>query len=225
MKCIIVSATPFEISDLDFYLQENFRKVNENFFQSNKLQVEILVTGVGMTCTSYALGKAFAENKYDLAINAGIAGAFHKNLEIGTVVNVVSDRFGDLGVEEADGSFTDVFEMELLANDNALFTKGTIENTGASEFLFLPTATALTINKVHGFPTSIDKIKTKYKVDIESMEGAAFSYACKMAGLKYLQIRSISNYVEKRNRDNWNLPLSIQNLNKVLIDLLTALAQ
>jgi futalosine hydrolase len=49
------------------------------------------------------------------------------------------------------------------------------------------------------------------------MEGAAFFYACEEAQVEALQIRCISNYVEKRNRENWNLALAVKNLNDWLI--------
>ncbi len=224
MKILIVSATPFEIAPLSLHLNENFNKVNETLYQKGALQVEMLVTGIGMTNTAYQLGKAFAENKYDLAINAGIAGAFNKELKLGDVVNVVSEIFGDLGIEEADGRFTDLFENKLIP-EGSIYDNGKIHNPDAAEFSFLPQANGLTINKVHGFPSSIKSIQKKYEVTIESMEGAAFFMACRNAGVKFLQIRAISNYVEKRNRDNWDLPLSIGNLNQVLLGLVQVMQQ
>jgi len=59
-------------------------------------------------------------------------------------------------------------------------------------------------------------------VQVESMEGAAFFYACLMAEVPFLEIRSISNFVEPRNRDAWDLPLAIGNLNQVLAEILGA---
>lgn len=218
MKILLVAATPFEIAPLSQHLDKDFNKVTETLYQKGTLQVEVLVTGIGIANTAYKLGKAFAQNKYDLAINAGIAGAFNKELKLGDVVNVVSELFGDLGIEEADGAFTDLFENKLLS-DNDIYQNGKIYNLDAAEFSFLPQAKALTINKVHGFSSSIEAIEKKYDVDIESMEGAAFFLACRSAEVKFLQIRAISNYVEKRNRDNWDLPLSIGNLNQVLLGL------
>jgi futalosine hydrolase len=222
MKILIVSATPFEIAPFSQYLTENFNQINDSLFQKGSLQIEVLLTGVGMTNTAYQLGKAFAQNKYNLAINAGIAGAFNKELKLGDVVNVVSETFGDLGIEEADGRFTDLFENKLLS-DNTIYQNGKINNPDAAEFSFLPQVSSLTINKVHGFPSSIERIQKKYNVDVESMEGAAFFLACKEAKVKFLQIRAISNFVEKRNRANWDLPLSIGNLNQVLLGLISAL--
>ncbi|WP_431199504.1 hypothetical protein ACRQ5D_10000 [Mucilaginibacter sp. P25] len=34
-----------------------------------------------------------------------------------------------------------------------------------------------------------------------------------------MQIRAVSNYVEKRNREAWNIGLAIKNLNTFAIDL------
>jgi len=52
------------------------------------------------------------------------------------------------------------------------------------------------------------------------MEGAAFHYACLKEKVPYAEIRSISNYVEKRDRSKWNIPLAIKNLNDFFIVLL-----
>jgi futalosine hydrolase len=38
-----------------------------------------------------------------------------------------------------------------------------------------------------------------------------------------MQIRAVSNYVEKRNRDAWQIGLAIKNLNIFAIDLIEAI--
>jgi len=52
------------------------------------------------------------------------------------------------------------------------------------------------------------------------MEGAAFFYACFMERLPCLQIRAVSNYIEDRNKDRWNIPLAIGNLNKIALKII-----
>ena len=224
MKILLVSATPFEIAPTINYLSENFKKVKEDVYAKNKLTVRIVVTGVGMPYTAYHLGKTFGEEKFDLAINAGIAGAYNRGLKIGDVVNVISEQFGDLGIEEADGSFSDLFDNKLLVKNNEIFTEGKIINPDTRAFDFLPKAKGLTVNKVHGYPTSIAAVIHKYDADTESMEGAAFFLVCKEEKVRFLQLRSISNYVEKRNRKNWNLSLAIENLNVVLQQIIGVLS-
>jgi futalosine hydrolase len=55
------------------------------------------------------------------------------------------------------------------------------------------------------------------------MEGAAFMFACDQERIPYLQVRAVSNLVEKRNRDRWNIPLAIENLNKKIIEFLDSI--
>jgi futalosine hydrolase len=52
------------------------------------------------------------------------------------------------------------------------------------------------------------------------MEGAAFFYVCRQLNVPCIQIRAVSNYVEKRNRDAWNIPLAIKNLNTFAVEFL-----
>lgn len=202
---------------------EHFEKKSDFHFTVNDLDVHFLITGVGMTATAFSLGYILANNKYHLVINAGIAGAFNRELKIGDVVQIDSEQFGDLGVEERDGQFTDAFDLGLIEKNQLPFQNGVMKNEGSAQFNFLPIHKGLTINKVHGTQTSIEAIQNKYDADVESMEGAAFFYACLMADVPFLQIRSISNYVEPRNRDNWDLPLAIGNLNKILKEVVEVL--
>ncbi len=222
MILTIVSATPFEIAPTIAYLNEHFEHKEGNTYKKNDLQVDILVTGVGMTYTAFWLGKYFSTQKPDLIINAGIAGAFNKKLEKGDVINVIEEQFADLGVEEANGSFTNVHELALIEKDAFPFKNGILHNEEVAEFNFLPRAKGITVNKVHGAGSSIKNIKSFYDADVESMEGAAFFLACLIEKVRFLEIRSISNYVEPRNKENWDIPLAIEQLNKVLKEIISS---
>jgi futalosine hydrolase len=222
MILTIVAATTFEINPLLVYLKKHFKEKEGLLFEKNGVSVQVLITGVGIPQTALNLGSYFSKNKSVLAINAGIAGALNLNLKVGDVLNVVSERFGDLGVEQADGTFTDVHELALINPNEAPFQNGILNNPKAIEHQFLPPANGLTVNKIHGSVSSIKAIKTKYNCDLESMEGAAFFLACLMAKVDFLEIRAISNFVEPRNKENWNIPLAIENLNKVLAGMVEA---
>jgi futalosine hydrolase len=211
MEILIVAATEFEVLPL--------------LAQKDNLGIDILITGVGQMPTAYHTGIALQQKKYDLVINAGICGSFRRDWELGKVVHVVTEQYGDLGIEEADGSFKDMFEMGFLEADAAPFKNGQLVNETASSFNFLAKANGLTINKVHGFEPNIEMITQKYHCDIESMEGAGFFYACIFQKIPFLEIRSISNYVEKRNREHWKIGLAIENLNQVLLEILETLRQ
>lgn len=223
MKILIVYATPFEILPLKQYLGENNNSSESKTFSLKNNNITFLETGVGIPATIYALSVSKLK-EFDLIINAGIAGSLSRNIEIGQVFEINNDRFADLGVQEKNGTFTDIFELGLTDKNQPPFKNGWIINKNTANFNFLPKAFGITVNKVHGESESIEQIKNKYpKAQIESMEGASFAFYCALQNLNYIQIRSISNYVEPRNKKNWNIPVAIDNLNKVLIDLIASI--
>lgn len=224
MRILLVAATSFEVAPTYEWLQLQCQQIGNHHFKKDFLEVQVLITGVGLPLTTYALTKALQTSKpFDLLINAGIAGAINAKLEIGQVLQVTSDQFADLGVEEANGDFTSMHALDLLPSNQYPFSGGKLLNPNA-DASFLPSVTAISVNKVHGYPPSIEQLKENYEADIESMEGAAFFYVCLMEQVKFLQIRSISNYVEARNRDNWNIPLALKNLNEVLVGMFKTLS-
>lgn len=218
MHIVIVAATPFEIAPLKAWLDQQFQQKTDNVYQHGALTVQLVITGVGVTATAFHLGWILSREKPDWLINAGIAGAFSAQLPLGAVVQVVKERFGDLGVEEADGRFTDVEEMGLWPY--------AVMSNPHPPLPSLRSCNGLTVHKVHGSTASIERIRSKYPdSDVESMEGAAFFYASLAAGIPFAEIRSISNQVAPRNRDAWDLPLAINRLNSVLRQILETIQQ
>lgn len=216
-KVFLFAATEFEILPTIEHLEKNFQKKSFFEYTQGELSIFPVITGIGSMLTSLAMSRTNNIQEADLLINVGVAGSYNPNLNLGDVVEVVEDRFADLGVEEADGSFTDIFEMELMNPNQFPFEKGIIKNESQTNY---QKVSAITVNKVHGTALSIEKTKSKYGPEIESMEGAAFLYTAKILDKKCLQIRAISNYVEPRNRNNWNLKLAIDSLNTALINIM-----
>lgn len=222
MKLLIVAATSFEIAPLIQHLQANYEQLTPQQFKKGGLEIHLLVTGVGQMLTAFWLGQKLQANHYDLLLNVGVAGCFRRDIALGTVVHVITERFGDLGAEDKDGAFLDIHDMGLIAANEFPFQDGKLLNP-TTDFDFLPKVHGLTVNKVHGSQSSIDRVVQYYQADVESMEGAAFFYAALQVRQPFLQIRALSNYVEPRNRKAWQLELAIQNLNAVILEMLTAM--
>ena len=223
-EILIVSATPFEIAGLVAYLDSGF-ELKSGVYKNDYLSVTILVSGLGMVNTTYALtGLLSSVDPYNLAINAGLCGSFDRDTPLGTVVNINKDTFGDLGVTEQDGSFVSAFDLRFISGDEHPYTDGWIVNkNGGGDFL--PNKSSVTVNNVSGSIQGIAMLKQKYTPDMESMEGASFAFVCEKFEQNYLQIRAVSNFIEPRNRSNWNVELALDNLNEVLIGMLQALSE
>jgi futalosine hydrolase len=216
MRILLVGATKFEIAPL----LKKFKKISSagkiSSYHFGNHFIDVLITDPGIANTSFYLGKKLSK-KYDLAINAGIAGSFRKNIQPGTVVNVVEDCFSDFGAEDRNIFFT--------AEEIGLVKKTRLKNKSFRNRLLasLPKIKAITVNTVHGNETSIKKVVKKFNPDIESMEGAAFFLACQTEKNLCLQIRAISNYVEKRNKRNWKINLAVLNLSHFLESFLSSI--
>lgn len=221
MKFLIVASTTFEIAPtLDFLKKNAAQKGSEYHFNQNSIQ--ILISGVGVPTVIYSLLKKISQEDFDLILQVGIAGTYNLNNSIGSVVEVASDTFGDIGVEEKNGDFTSLFEMELSDKNKFPFTNGWLVNDTTSDFDFLKKVSGITINKVSGTKESIEKIRKNYpQAEIETMEGAAFNYVCLLEKKRFVQIRSISNLVEPRNKNNWQIEPAISQLNKVTLELIS----
>ena len=186
-----------------------------------KIQVDVCVTGIGMVNTALQLGNLLAWEDYDLAINAGVAGSFSNKIKIGTTVQVKQDCFADFGVMNKD-KFETVFETGLVNKNEPPFKNGMLKPTSikVNPISKMKKVIGLTVNSVSGNAVQIKKLKKKFGAEIETMEGAAFFLACMQNNIPCLQIRSISNMIEVRNKKNWNIPFAVSSLNQTLIELL-----
>ena len=102
MKLLIVSATEKEIFPLLTTISiKNYVGDHLRVCKHKNLDIDVLVTGIGMTATAFWLGKILSD-KYDWCLNLGLAGSFNKNLEIGNVVNITQDHFAELGAEDGE---------------------------------------------------------------------------------------------------------------------------
>ena len=179
--------------------------------------VRILVTGVGMVATAAWCTRALMQAPYDLALNVGVCGSFNAAHRPGAVVHVTADRIAELGAQDGD-AFLTAHDLQLLGENEAPFHGGLLVNRqppAIAPLLSLPSVTGITVNTVHGDTAAIARVVERFNPDVETMEGAAFMYACLAHGVPFAQVRAVSNIVERRNRAAWKLPEAIQALSAV----------
>jgi futalosine hydrolase len=192
-------------------------------FTVAKSHVDVLITGIGVPSTMYHLQKRIHQMDYDLIIQAGIAGNFSKDIELGKVVLVQQDCFADLGIEERE-NYKPIFNMGFADKDEFPFTNGWLINVNESLLKSgLQKVKAITVNKVSDSELQKQQFISTFNAEIESMEGAALHYVCLQEAIPFLQIRSISNYVGERDKTKWKMEEAIENLNRELATLINGL--
>ena len=177
-----------------------------------------------MVATAVWCSRALAIGGYDLALNLGVCGSFTPVFPPATVVHVTSDMFSELGAQDGP-HFLSLQSLGLLEPDVFPYSGGRLVNRvppslpGLSD---LPVASGITVNTVHGEGASIAAVIARCAPDVESMEGAAFMYACLVAGVPFAQVRAVSNRVERRNRAAWDLAGAVEALGSVALRLLSS---
>lgn len=219
---LIVGATALELMPLCREFGLDLGNENKVKYETANGCLQFLVAGIGPTFFTYNLTRELSQMKYDIVINAGIAGSFDDELRVGTVVNVIEEQFTDLGIEDEE-RFLTLFEHKLLAEDDFPFKAGILINQTKieSEILMrLPKVLGTTASTVHGSELSIKKLKEKYCLDIETMEGGAFFYVMLNEKLPFAQVRAISNYVAPRSKNQWNAAPALKNLSEAVAGII-----
>lgn len=205
MNGLLIAATEFEIAPTIKALKRN-------------ADWKVIITGIGGVATAYSMMKAIEKYKPDVLLQAGIGGSFNKQFDLGDVVCVGSECFGDLGVVE-NKKRRSLFDMNFLSVDEKPFINGRLVNPHRKmlNVLSLPIADAVSVNEITTTNSDIEYYRSELRISIESMEGAAFHYVALMEQIPFLQIRSISNEVGMRDKEKWRMESAITNLNEAVI--------
>lgn len=147
--------------------------------------------GVGAVESAANLAHIILDYRPERVVLAGIAGAIDKSLEIGDVVAVSSETTADTGVFRG-AEFKPIFERKYVCAD--------------AEIASLRCVTSQSVN-------ASCSPYTANEVQIENMEGASLFAVAQGLGVKFLEIRAISNSVGD-HRDNWNIELALHKLSK-----------
>ncbi len=168
------------------------------------------VGGMGAGAMAAATVAAVRAERPGVVVLVGIGGARPGvSLEVAESVLVGSDRQADLGAWRSETGCFEPFdgwaeEAETIVCPYAKWLRDRFRVSGARS-----------VN------AACAPVPWRDGEEVESMEGAAFFGACRMAGVAFLQLRAISNRVGDR-RDAWRIPEALRSLADALEGLLNA---
>jgi futalosine hydrolase len=213
---LLVSTTKLEIKPL--LENATFKSPHLASLNHQKLDIEILITGVGGPAMGYHLTRQLQIKSYNFIILVGISGSYSAKLKLGEVVVVQSERFADLGLQKGN-QFSSLFDMKLQDENEFPFTAGRMENytlINNAVFNAMPQVSGNTVNCLR----SPLHPAIQSGAEVESMEGATFFMSCMLEKQAFVQLRSISNYVGDTDKKLWDIPLAVKNLNVSLLKAL-----
>ena len=179
--------------------------------------VTLLVGGVGPAAAAAATSAALAGGGVDIVLAAGIGGGF-RPLAPGDIAVASSVVFADLGAETADG-FVPVSELgfggprsdteryEVDSNFAAELARSTGGRLG----------TILTVATVTGTAVTSARLLARHPDAVaEAMEGAGVAAAAVRHGVRFGELRAISNAVGTRDRAAWRIPDALAALGRAV---------
>ncbi|MCX8020363.1 MAG: futalosine hydrolase [Chitinophagaceae bacterium] len=217
MKILITAATAKEIKP---FLQL-YRK-NPEILHPHK--ADVLISGVGLTSTTYHLMRYLFMSRPGLIIQAGVAGCFDRKIPLASVFAIERDTIADESVLEVENLKT-LFDLKLTPHNKFPFKKGWLINPDKTllKGCGLQVVPGVSVNQITTNRKIIQFYRERFSPVTESMEGAALHYVGMMEHIPFLQLRSLSNYIGERNKEKWNMKEAITNLNAQLIRIIRQL--
>lgn len=208
-RIAIVAATVEEMQPFVEYLSKEATQHSFQSFQLHHLQIDLLYTGIGVMQATYSLMDYLNHRHPDGWIQAGIGGAYDPALSLASVYQITSETLVGMGAQQQDGQIKDPFQLGWLDPNAFPYEQGALPCPYEPKWE-LAKATGMTTFFSHGSQAAIDMLKLTPTGQVENMEGAPFFYISLIKKIPFLGIRAISNYVEPRNRANWQIDSAVQ---------------
>lgn len=183
--------------------------------------VDLVESGLGAVNTAHALTRGLEAKHPEMVLQVGIAGAYAgSNLQVGDLAVAADEVYGDLGVVTPDGwrpadeigiPVAQVGGMPLYNRFPAdeVLGRRALDILRKSKTVHVERGPFVTVQACSG--TSAIGAERRRRVPgalCESMEGAAAAHVCALYGVRFVEVRGISNAVEDRDLSRWDLPLA-----------------
>lgn len=205
---LAVAATEFELNPCLTLLPE------KEVYQS-------LLCGVGLVESTYRMTRHLEESgeNISLVINFGVAGGFirdhGKSLNVLDICLVEQEILGDFGVQfplRYDSLLPDLCTTRFSLDEQV--RQKAEKYLLKTEFSFV-VGNSITVNSVSGTRQRGEIFIKQFDGHCENMEGAAIARVCEAYSIPLVEIRCISNYVEDRDTDKWQMKQACSKVGQV----------
>ena len=183
--------------------------------------VVLIETGIGAVNTAQALTVALQEISPEFVLQIGIGGAYLSGgLDKGDLALATEENYGDLGVITHTGwSPADEIGIPVLSTDRDYYNTYPLDPAlvaRAQHILEQSGECAIqgpfvTVQQCTGREDIGNELAARFNAICENMEGAAAAHISTLYAVPFLELRAISNLVEDRNKDAWDIPRAVQN--------------
>ena len=196
-------------------------------------EICLCIGGMGKVNAAHAATLLFTQVSPKSLILFGIGGAYPASgAVVGDVALAREEIAGDEGVLTLDGfKDTEYISIPLAraAGSNffncfpaseMLLSRAQNAVTRVMERGRIHTGTFVTLSTCTGTSNRAAELDTHYNGLCENMEGAAAAQVATLHGIPWIEVRGISNIVEDRDLNKWDIPLAAEAAQKAVIGIL-----
>ena len=199
----------------------------------------LLETGPGLINTAQALTAVIETERPALVIQTGCAGAFEEAGLFQGDIGIASQEIdAQLGVE-VQGADTIVSPLPFpILEKGALRVRNTypidpglvdmahvaIKETMSDDSVRIGVGPFVTVVTVTATDARAKRLHEEYDALMENMEGVAAAHVCIRYDIPFLEIRSASNCVGRRDKDAWNLPLAFERASQAVYAVIESIS-
>jgi len=194
------------------------------------LNLVIATCGIGKANTAATTALLIQQLQPALVVMIGCGGAFPDcGLQLGDLAIASEEIYADEGVMTPEG-FLNMADLKLpLADTPATpyFNRFPVDQPLAEQACQLLNSESTrcvsgpfsTVSTCSGTNELSHQRQQQTHAIIENMEGAAAAHHCLLTQTRFLELRSVSNFVEQRDLSRWDLPLAMTNAQKAFLSL------
>ncbi len=225
-EVLLLSATGFEQDHLAAQLVGKIeQEVAGRRWRTGQLagrQALLVEGGLGAVNTAHALTCALQALHPALVLQLGVGGAYlDAGLGLGDLALASEENYGDLGVRTPSGWHpAELIGIPVLQQETPYYNHFPLDPhlvTRAEQRLRqlwangqprLRCGPFVTVQECSGTASLGEERAARFGGLCENMEGAAAAHLCRLYQVPFLEVRGISNLVEDRRREGWDLPLA-----------------
>lgn len=189
--------------------------------------VYMAVSGIGKVNAAVVSTLLLERFSPRLLINIGCGGAYRESgLQVGNLAVAISEVYGDEGVLTLEGwhslELIGIPSVERKGNRYSnefplsMQVAGRVFQFASSLGLPVKRGKFITVSTCSGTTNRGDELYNRFGGICENMEGAAVAHVALLYDTPLLEVRGISNMVEDRDISKWDIPLSVEMVQRFL---------
>lgn len=165
----------------------------------------------------------------------GIGGAYERSgMDIGDIAIAETENYGEEGVLTSDGwKPMDFIGIPLLKKEKEYYNSYPMDSKLSRQAVVaskncgfnVRSGNFITVSMCSGTQLAGESQRKRFNGLCENMEGAAVAQICTMYDIPMVEIRGISNIIEERDMNRWNIEKASANCNKTVLELIRRLDQ